>query len=76
MNVVKFVRARCIYTTHSDFHAGELYRFNYRGSGIWNRYFEGYNAMLAVCGTESRVLYIESSDRIIAVFDVVKECTV
>lgn len=75
MNVLKFVRARCIYSTHIDFHVGELYRFNHQGSGICNRYFEGYNAMLAVCGSESRVLYIESTDRIIAVFDVVKECT-
>lgn len=76
MEIVKFVRARCIYSTHSDFHVGELYRFNHRGSGIWNRYFEGYNEMLAACGTDSRVLYIETPDRIIAVFDVVKECTV
>lgn len=75
MNPVKFVSARCIYSTHIDFHVGELYRFNHQGSGIWSRYFEGYNEMFAVCGSKSRVLYIESAGRIIAVFDIVKECT-
>lgn len=76
MNNLKFVRARCIYTTHSDFHPGELYRFNYHSSGVWNRYFNAYNDAIAVSGEESKLLYIESTDRIIAVFEIKQECTV
>lgn len=76
MKQVEFVRARCIYTTSSDYHIGELYRFNYYSSGIWNRYFYGYDDAIAVSGGESKLLYIESADRIIAVFEIKQECTV
>ena len=71
MEIVKFVRARCIYSTHSDFHVGERYRFNYESSGTWNRYFMAYDDSIVVNPMESRLFYIESAKRVIAVFEVV-----
>ena len=75
MNPVKFVRARCLYSTHRDFIPGEVYRLNYKFSGRFADYYESYNELYAVRCKDSGVIYIESPNRVFAVFEVIQECT-